>query len=363
MKIGNHRTTSLVLFILFVCIYLLIRTNEKISKEEEEEEDGNRYLSICPQLSSSSKGYLRVEIVTRNGINHSSICQSTDELLIYILSTYKNWQRRDAIRKTWANKKLHSKLNRICFVFVVGLSTTSNDSLLVNLTNESTRWNDIVQLNIEETYGNVVYKEVGALKWTHSFASHIPFLFKTDDDLVVDTLLLNDIIQFLLTNQTHHSRYLQKKATLKPMIEQMQSFDRYTLFRGKLFDSTKTFRRGKFRIHELAWNYHRLPPYCSGFGLLFSSFIRDRLYRASLCYGSEYVPLVGDVFMSGFLAGAASVRCSSWPLNYVQTGEPCSRFFDKYPRLIVCSTSLHYGKNNFLDFDSAWKAIVQRHFI
>ncbi|UJR27401.1 hypothetical protein I4U23_008691 [Adineta vaga] len=53
---------------------------------------------------------------------------------------------------------------------------------------------------------------------------------------------------------------------------------------------------------------------CSGFGF-FYSYIRNHLYRASLCYENQYLPLVVNVFMSGLLAGVAPLHFdSAWQI-------------------------------------------------
>ncbi|CAF1363720.1 unnamed protein product [Adineta steineri] len=347
--------------LLLLSIYLTINLFEKYLNEQKLLLKTRRKISQCPPLLSSSKGYFRVDFTRNFSLNYSLICKSNDKLLIYILSTAKNFERRKIIRETWAKKSVYQQLNDICFIFIVGLST--NTSHNNDIYNEGLLSNDIIQLNIEESYKNVVYKEVGALQWSYIYASNIPYLFKTDDDLIIDTLLLSDTVTFLINNQTDHSLYLQKQISLQPFIHDMYHVDKYTLFKGHDMLTIQTLRRGKFRIHDLAWNSEYLPRYCSGFGFLYSSFIRDRLYRASLCYANEYVPLVGDVFVSGFLAGTASVRCSGWLLKNAQPESDCPIIFHNNPQLLACSTPLHRGKQIYSDFYSAWKIIVQRHSI
>jgi hypothetical protein len=263
IRAQRNRILIYLAIILAICIYL---TTDSIEKSENERNNTLINLlknSQCPQLSRSSQGYFHVDFPDNSSINHSLICKTNDILLIYILSTAKNFQRREAIRRTWARKKDYQQLNETCFIFIVGLST--NDSKLPyhgDIQREAAIYGDIVQLNIKETYQNVVYKEVGALKWSYIYASQIPFLFKTDDDLVLDSLLLSDIVKFLIHNRTDHSIYLQKHQEMKKFVEEMSDVDRYTLFKGKDFRIVGTRRSGKFGIHHLAWNHEFLPPYC-----------------------------------------------------------------------------------------------------
>ncbi len=259
----RNKLLIIVSIILILCIYLTIDSIDKTSNKKNNSLINSLKIWICPQLSSSSKGYFRVDFVENSLINNSLICKQNDILLVYILSTSRNFQRREAIRRTWAKKKDYQQLNDICFIFIVGLSVY-NSSLPYNgdVKREGSIYRDIIQLNINETYQNVVYKEVGALKWSHLYASQIPFLYKTDDDLVIDTLLLSDIVTFFIQNTTGHSFYLQKHIEMQQFVQQMQDVDKYTLFKGQDLGGIKTFRSGKFGIHQLAWNHDLLPPYC-----------------------------------------------------------------------------------------------------
>ena len=222
-------------------------------------------LYSCPKLSSSPKGYFRVDFASNFPVNYSSLCKSTDLIHVYILSTAQNFLRRQAIRQTWANKSEYEHLNIICFAFIVGLSTSGSSSGLPfngDIIKEAAFHQDMVQLNLKETYEHVAYKEVGALKWSYIYASHIPYLFKTDDDLIIDTLLLSDIIKFLVKNRTDHSLYIEKHQIMKDFVQQMHKVDKYTLFKGYFLGGIPTLRSGKFGVHEFAWNHDKLPAYC-----------------------------------------------------------------------------------------------------
>jgi hypothetical protein len=211
---------------------------------------------LCPQFPSSSKGYFHVDFTDNFSLNYSKICKSDDILLIYILSKANHIKRREAIRRTWANKNQYEQLFRICFIFLIGLTTNSD------VFSEASIYGDLVQLNINESYQNIVYKEVGGLKWSHIYTSHIPYLFKTDDDIIVDTILLSDITKYFIDSRIDHSDYLQKQDKIKAFINQTSSVNKFTLFKGISIQGHKTKRRGKFALHHLAWNHDILPGYC-----------------------------------------------------------------------------------------------------
>ncbi len=77
----------------------------------------------------------------------------------------------------------------------------------------------------------------------------------------------------------------------------------------------------------------------------------------------EYVPWIGDLFVSGSLASAAAVRCSRWTMEYSQTADGCSSHFQKQPRLLLCSTMMHMGRLYMEDYDETWTVILHRHAI
>jgi hypothetical protein len=193
-------------------------------------------------------------------VNYSKICEKDDILLVYILSKVDHIERRKAIRRTWANRDDYDQLTNTCFVFIIGL--TNNQTLKSEIYSEVLMYEDMVQVNLTDTYQNIVYKEVGGLKWSHIYASHIPFLFKTDDDIIVDSILLSDITIFFRTNQTQHSKYLQKQDKIKEFVNQTSIVNKYTLFKGLFVNGHKMKKRGKYGLTNLAWNHEDLQGYC-----------------------------------------------------------------------------------------------------
>ncbi len=75
----------------------------------------------------------------------------------------------------------------------------------------------------------------------------------------------------------------------------------------------------------------------------------------------DYVPWIGDLFVSGFLATAGAVRCSNWSMEYIQPLNDCAASFQTRPRLLVCSTPMYMGRIDREDYDRAWKVIYDRH--
>ncbi|CAF4208028.1 unnamed protein product [Adineta steineri] len=307
---------------------------------------------------TSSNDYLNVRL---NLTSNTAICQIDDILIIYILSTANNFDRRKIIRSTWA-----SPLIGTCFVFILAKSPDSTNSTQLRINYEKRQYKDIVQIDHVESYGNVVYKEVAALHWSLHFYPSIPYLFKTDDDLIVDSLLISSIGQLMTTNNRNTSSYISKfRPTL---VSEVLSMNRTTLFRDAwLMGGTETLRGGKFAVSHYAWPHPTLPHYCSGLGWIMSKDVRNRLVTASYTYPVNKTAWIGDVFVSGFLAKAAGVKCESITIDYEQIySGNCSCVMAQHPLLAVCSSTLHGHRVSnetakFGEYEKAWKVIQERH--
>ncbi|CAF4061401.1 unnamed protein product [Adineta steineri] len=307
---------------------------------------------------TSSNDYLNVRL---NLTSNTAICQIDDILIIYILSTANNFDRRKIIRSTWA-----SPLIGTCFVFILGKSPDSTSSIQSRIDHEKRQYKDIVQIDHVESYGNVVYKEIAALHWSSHFYPSIPYLFKTDDDLIVDSLLISSIGQLMTTNNRNSSSYISKfRPTL---VSEVLSMDRSTLFRGAwVRNAQPALRTEKYAVSEYVWPHSILPPYCSGFGWFMSKDVRNKLVAASYTYPVNKTAWIGDVFVSGFLAKAAGVKCEGIAIDYDQRfyGN-CSCFMSQQPLVAVCASTLHDHRvdnetTKFGEYEKAWKVIQERH--
>lgn len=291
---------------------------------------------------------------------NTAACQSDDILIVYVLSTATNFDRRQMIRATWA-----SPLVGTCFVFVLGRALSS-PAVQHRIAIEKRVHKDMVQIDHPESYANVVYKEVAALHWSAHFYPSIPYLFKTDDDLIVDTLLVSSIAQLLVSRVQNSSSYLARHRPT--LVTEVLAMDRTTLFRGGWsMGYQTTLREGKFGVSQSVWPHPVLPLYCSGFGWLMSNDVRNRLVDASYTYPVNKTAWIGDVFVSGFLAKAAKVQCDGIAIDFEQTMTgKCACYLRQRPMLTVCSSTLHGGgapneTAKFSEFEQAWEAMKQRH--
>lgn len=310
---------------------------------------------------NSSEDYLKVNL---NLTHTNARCNDGDYLLIYVLSTVNNFRRRKVIRSTWGTKQ-----NGVCFIFVLGQlpSLGSNTASVEKMLNdEKEKYQDIFQIGHPESYANVIYKEVGALIWASKFYPKIPFLFKTDDDLIVDIILVSEIVQILLKKDTSAQAYIKKHRS--PLVSLLSIADHDQFFRGGWsMDYQPTLRDGKFGVPVHVWPNSVLPLYCSGFGWIMSANTRDKLVEASYIYPSSKIAWIGDVFVSGFLAKAANVKCTGLEIDFEQTASAnCSCSMVNNPMLTVCSSTFHAGGggnevDKYLEYEKAWRVIQLRH--
>jgi hypothetical protein len=358
--IRRHRPSNLYIIcflILFItCLYLTFHNNTS------PEILTIRLPDVTKNVKNSSIIYLHVQLDLSS---NTAICQVNDYLIIYVLSTVINIQRRKVIRSTWASKQ-----NGVCFVFILGQAssiTINAGEIQLKINDEQKEYQDIVQINHNESYANVVYKEIAALQWSQYFYPNIPYLFKTDDDLIVDTILISSIAHLLLTNVSNNNSVISKyRPTL---ISNIQTSNRANFFRGGWAMSFQPTLRGegKFGVSEAVWSRPILPPYCSGFGWFMSNNIRNQLVNVSYTYPLNKTAWIGDVFISGFLAKEANVKCTGISIDYEQTSSAnCSCSMVNNPMLTVCSSTFHAGGGGteiqkYIEYQKAWKVIQLRH--
>ncbi len=118
------------------------------------------------------------------------ICGNNDDkyqvfLLIYVHTTPKNLKRRLTIRETWARR---SMFRDIRIVFMMGSTDEKKTQNLIDL--EANTYNDIVQENFHDSYRNLTYKGIMAMKWISTYCNKTEYILKVDDDIITNTFLV-----------------------------------------------------------------------------------------------------------------------------------------------------------------------------
>ena len=114
------------------------------------------------------------------------LCTGHVGIIFVIHSKVTNFARRIAMRSSW----LKDPNNRtdIRYIFAVGLGSSTNSHRKIRM--ESMRHNDILQGHFSDTYRNLTLKTIMAFTWIKHNCKDVNWVFKTDDDVYVNTALL-----------------------------------------------------------------------------------------------------------------------------------------------------------------------------
>lgn len=207
--------------------------------------------------------------------------KSTEErpiVLILIHSAPKNFNKRNVIRETWGQNDSRAHL-----YFLLGAVKTA--AAQAKIQHEHLQYNDIIQGNFIDSYRNMTYKHIMALKWFVYNCQHVKYLLKTDDDVFVNTPAL---YQFLSSNSSNDHSYLFCHRLDASRIKRS--------YRSKWRVSTKEYP---------GWYY---PPYCPGFSIIYSNDVVYQLYREA-----QQTPYfwIDDVHVTGTLAHNLNLNITS----------------------------------------------------
>ena len=106
-------------------------------------------------------------------------------LLIYVHTSPDNFKRRLSIRETWSKR---SMFRDIRLVFMMGKSEIKKTVNLLNL--EYNLYQDIVQEDFIDSYRNLTYKGIMAMKWMTEYCKNVKFILKVDDDMIINMFSL-----------------------------------------------------------------------------------------------------------------------------------------------------------------------------
>ncbi|KAI5636560.1 galactosyltransferase domain-containing protein [Phthorimaea operculella] len=195
-------------------------------------------------------------------------------MVVLISSALKNTQNRAAIRETWGKQ-----WNCVKVAYLVG--TTEDPELIQMIQEENDEHRDVIQGNFVDSYRNLTYKHVMALKWVAYYCPKAKYVVKTDDDLVVNTTRLYEVLKAktfgernLIACGVRHLGPVMRKKDLKWFVTREE-------------------------YHE---DYY--PDYCTGAFIIYSADVARRLLAASRKVRPFWID---DVYVSGILAKVIGV--------------------------------------------------------
>lgn len=205
-------------------------------------------------------------------IKHENKCaHSSVFLLMLISSAPQNQDLRNAIRSTWGKEN-----GTIKTVFLLG--AVGDDQLRKSIVEEDEENGDIIQGNFEDSYTNLSYKTIMALKYAVYHCPNAVYSLKLDDDVFVNIPLMknylnNDISPFGARKLLQCIVLSGKKPIREP----------YT----------------KWSVSEELYPEEYYPTYCQGPHVLLSPDVVFNLYREAQKLPYFYLE---DVFTYGLAA-------------------------------------------------------------
>lgn len=116
-------------------------------------------------------------------------CTSPDEMAVLVLvaSAPVRFEHRQAVRKTWGA--------HLPTYFVLGLQGDDIDEQLVDNYVEGKQYSDLIVFDFQDHYQNLTLKTALMMKWSLHRCPQTQFLFKTDDDVMVNPWTLRKVLK------------------------------------------------------------------------------------------------------------------------------------------------------------------------
>ncbi|XP_056233555.1 N-acetyllactosaminide beta-1,3-N-acetylglucosaminyltransferase 3-like [Seriola aureovittata] len=202
-------------------------------------------------------------------------------LLLVIKSSPTNYDRREVLRKTWAQERLHNGV-WIRRIFISGTMNSGFEKERLNklLELEQREYSDILQWDFSDTFYNLTLKQILFLEWMERNCPKARFLLNGDDDVFANTDSMIEYLQSLEDN--NGSKHL---------------------FTGHLIQNVGPIRSSgsKYFIPVQVQESDSYPPYCGGGGFLLSGHTAMVIYNMSQ---STTILPIDDVYMGICLAKA-----------------------------------------------------------
>ncbi|KAL7884760.1 hypothetical protein AOLI_G00075300 [Acnodon oligacanthus] len=200
-------------------------------------------------------------------LNHPEKCGGGVDVLLVVKSVIEEHERREAVRKTWGAERT-VRGQRVKTLFLLGSPATGKDAknLQKLLDYEDRLYGDILQWDFMDTFFNLTLKEVNFLRWFHIYCAHVPFVFKGDDDVFVNTENLVDLIGFR-TEEGQSARAVSSGDTISKAISHQEQNEQVLHPQGDVRQALPALRRGEggFPPLSAAGGWGKVPESHPGF--------------------------------------------------------------------------------------------------
>lgn len=247
-------------------------------------------------------------------INSPNVCAGDEEIYIiaYVHTAPDHYKRRVVIRQTWGDSSYYNITLRVVFVMGRGAAAAADErsrDVQRALEFEAAQYGDIVQEDFLDTYRNLTYKGVAALRWIARYCPRARYVLKTDDDIFVNAF-----------NLLRHLSRLDRRARTPGGDGGMSAAAPRGLLLCLVWYSMTVMREGKWKVSRDEWPDDSYPTYCSGSAFLMTTDVAVAMYNVSY-----EVPFfwVDDFYITGLLPlklGPSVVRHTQFISAYVLNG-------------------------------------------
>ena len=246
------------------------------------------------------------------------------EVVFVIISASEHVTHREEMRQ-----KLHfggAQYQNMEYVFLLGISNTT--SVNTDILSESQTYQDIVQVDVIDTYRNLTLKSIYMLHWVQTHCNNVKSVLKMDDDVSFN---LHQIFQQL--------------SKIRIPIE--------GLITGNIAYHSFPVRdnSSKWYLPPHEFNQSKFPEFAIGPSYLLSGNAVTTLLKST-----DQVPYLWleDVYLTGLLRKHSGVKLAKSGLFFCQSFETvtlnCPLVHGKY-------ISKEFYSDNYLYLDSTWMFI------
>ena len=230
-------------------------------------------------------------------------------LISFVVIAPNQFEKRELIRKTWANSTLFPETR---VIFTIGLT---NDKLINNkIIEESLKHNDLLQIDFIDSYFNMTIKIISSFYWISTYCSNSKFILRINDDVVVNMFSL---VKYL--------REASKQNATNTMF-------------GNVLNNGIVIRdpHSKFYIKTEEFAKSNYEPYCDGSAYILTQDLARTYYDLALV--SHLPPF--SVWLEDVYLGMLGHKVNTKLVNIVNSFVPTNQY-DLLPK----ETKLSMAKN------------------
>lgn len=248
------------------------------------------------------------------------LCEAEIVLLLIIKSSPLNYSRRRIIRETWANASFFNGSESVKHVFTMGFDKRFEQHVVM----EHSMFDDILQMDFQDSYYNNTLKLVGAINWATRYCDTATFLMFVDDDFFVAT---DRVVNFLkhFENETKN------------------------LFLGHVVNRSPPWRllHHKWYTPYSDYPFDEYPPFCSA-GSIFVSMEFAKTLQIAIQYTKHFK--YDDVFF-GIVLYKLGIKPQN--TNLINVGK------QKYTQKNFFRILSSHGYGSRVDLVYAWRCHTQ----